>query len=503
MDEVKVIQQKDLEKCSDCSIDMPHMCQNEATFYKQKPFSSNTRCPSQSSSISSNSGDICRICHCEGAPDLPLITPCYCSGSLRYVHQTCLQQWIKSSNIRNCELCKFQFIMQTKVKPFNEWEYLEMTGLERKKLLCAMLFHIIAMTCVCWSLYVLIDRTLDEVQKGHLEWPFWTKLIVVGIGFMGGIVFMYIQCKAYFILCQRWKAYNRVIYVQNAPEKNTSIPDRDTNEASCSFKRTDSSKRSSENMPETSCIDIKGVRNLHIFFSEENQIRLHRNDRLSENRAALMQNEQYANCKEVMNNGTKMDKGGHKCGNTSLHIQIGNMDCNRAVDRPSCNANSNQSDAKIYGGALCPSDLNVNRLPECDNKEKFRNEFKSDQSVVKLQIKKAEIVIEFGENSNAVKCASKTEPTARPAHKEIQPSFDARYDSNCAGLAISPRRKFSSEEYLDCDKVANESNESPTSRLLINEDKVPLNVFKEKSVLKDWKSSEDLVGVGKSADLKF
>lgn len=84
-----------------------------------------------------------------------------------------------------------------------------MSGLERKKLLCAMLFHIIAMTCVCWSLYVLIDRTLDEVQKGHLEWPFWTKLIVVGIGFMGGIVFMYIQCKAYFVLCKRWKAYNR------------------------------------------------------------------------------------------------------------------------------------------------------------------------------------------------------------------------------------------------------------------------------------------------------
>ena len=89
-----------------------------------------------------------------------------------------------------------------------------MSGLERKKLLCAMLFHIIAMTCVCWSLYVLIDRTMDEVRKGHLEWPFWTKLIVVGIGFMGGIVFMYIQCRAYFVLCKRWKAYNRYMTVE-------------------------------------------------------------------------------------------------------------------------------------------------------------------------------------------------------------------------------------------------------------------------------------------------
>lgn len=30
---------------------------------------------------------------------------------------------------------------------------------------------------------------------GDLQWPFWTKLIVVGIGFIGGLVFMYIQCK--------------------------------------------------------------------------------------------------------------------------------------------------------------------------------------------------------------------------------------------------------------------------------------------------------------------
>lgn len=295
----------------------------------------------------------------------------------------------------------------------------------------------------------------------------------------------------------------RVIYVQNAPEKNSCNTDRDTTEASCSFKRNDSSKRHSENIPETSCIDIKGVRNLHIFFSEENQIRLHRNDRLSENRAALTQNEQYANCKEAINNGTKIDKGGHKCGNTSLHIQIGNMDYNRSVDRPSCNSNSNQADAKIYGGALCPSDLNVNRLPECDNKEKYRNEFKSDQSVVKLQIKKAEIVIEFGENSNAIKCANKTGDVARPAQKEMPASFDPKYNSNGSELAISPRRKFSSEEYLDCEKVANESNESPTSRLLISQDIVPLNSHKEKSTLKDWKSSEDLVGVDRKTNAKF
>lgn len=92
-----------------------------------------------------------------------------------------------------------------------------MTKVERRKIICSVTFHIIAITCVIWSLYVLIDRTTEEIKAGLLEWPFWTKLIVVAIGFTGGLVFMYVQCKMYIQLCQRWRAYNRIIYVQNCP----------------------------------------------------------------------------------------------------------------------------------------------------------------------------------------------------------------------------------------------------------------------------------------------
>lgn len=61
-----------------------------------------------------------RICHCEGDDESPLITPCHCTGSLRFVHQSCLQQWIKSSDTRCCELCKYEFIMETKLKPLRK-----------------------------------------------------------------------------------------------------------------------------------------------------------------------------------------------------------------------------------------------------------------------------------------------------------------------------------------------------------------------------------------------
>ncbi|KAM6105089.1 LOW QUALITY PROTEIN: E3 ubiquitin-protein ligase MARCHF8 [Pterocles gutturalis] len=168
----------------------------------------------------STSGDTCRICHCEGDDESPL-NPCHCTGT-HFVHQACLQQWIKSSDTRSCELCKYEFIMETKLKPLRKWEKLQMTASERRKIMCSVTFHIIAITCVVWSLYVLIDRTAEEIKQGQttgiLEWPFWTKLVVVAIGFTGGLLFMYVQCKVYVQLWKRLKAYNRVIYVQNCPE---------------------------------------------------------------------------------------------------------------------------------------------------------------------------------------------------------------------------------------------------------------------------------------------
>lgn len=71
-------------------------------------------------SVASSNVEICRICHCESEPDQPLISPCHCSGSLRYVHQSCLQKWIKSSDTKKCELCYYEFVMEAKMKPFRK-----------------------------------------------------------------------------------------------------------------------------------------------------------------------------------------------------------------------------------------------------------------------------------------------------------------------------------------------------------------------------------------------
>lgn len=48
--------------------------------------------------------DVCRICRNTGDADNPLRYPCACSGSIKFVHQECLLQWINHSNARQCEV---------------------------------------------------------------------------------------------------------------------------------------------------------------------------------------------------------------------------------------------------------------------------------------------------------------------------------------------------------------------------------------------------------------
>lgn len=53
--------------------------------------------------------DICRVCRSEGLPDRPLFHPCICTGSIKWIHQECLVQWMRYSRKEYCELCGHRF----------------------------------------------------------------------------------------------------------------------------------------------------------------------------------------------------------------------------------------------------------------------------------------------------------------------------------------------------------------------------------------------------------
>nr|CAD7594684.1 unnamed protein product [Timema genevievae] len=57
----------------------------------------------------SQGADICRVCRSEGIPDRPLYHPCICTGSIKWIHQECLLQWMRYSRKEYCELCGHRF----------------------------------------------------------------------------------------------------------------------------------------------------------------------------------------------------------------------------------------------------------------------------------------------------------------------------------------------------------------------------------------------------------
>ncbi|XP_014243311.1 E3 ubiquitin-protein ligase MARCH6 isoform X2 [Cimex lectularius] len=53
--------------------------------------------------------NICRVCRSEGNSDRPLFHPCICAGSIKWIHQECLVQWMRYSQKEFCELCGYRF----------------------------------------------------------------------------------------------------------------------------------------------------------------------------------------------------------------------------------------------------------------------------------------------------------------------------------------------------------------------------------------------------------
>ncbi|KAH0164518.1 hypothetical protein KCU67_g5107, partial [Aureobasidium melanogenum] len=65
--------------------------------------------PTEANDKSPSEADTCRICRSEGSAAEPLFYPCKCSGSIKFVHQDCLMEWLSHSNKKHCELCKTPF----------------------------------------------------------------------------------------------------------------------------------------------------------------------------------------------------------------------------------------------------------------------------------------------------------------------------------------------------------------------------------------------------------
>jgi hypothetical protein len=102
----------------------------------------------------------CRVCHGESEPNRELYYPCKCDGSIKYVHQDCLKEWLKHAREKTkCELCgeKFRF-----KKLYNTAIPDQLTILELFRELIPRIISVIKLfvkltiTCLAWGILVPI-----------------------------------------------------------------------------------------------------------------------------------------------------------------------------------------------------------------------------------------------------------------------------------------------------------------------------------------------------------
>uniref|UniRef100_A0A1I8A9G7 RING-CH-type domain-containing protein n=1 Tax=Steinernema glaseri TaxID=37863 RepID=A0A1I8A9G7_9BILA len=165
----------------------------------------------------SSSGDsLCRICHCTSTADSSdtLISPCRCSGSLQFVHMSCLLHWleISSRKLRRpaiCELCLYKY-RRKRILKYHDITLPECSrrdfGYQTVFLGAILLMFLSAVfTIICFQLEKNLgivgtgktDETTPGTDAQHIENVLSTVTLVSGIlFFFSFFVAMYAHIKS-------------------------------------------------------------------------------------------------------------------------------------------------------------------------------------------------------------------------------------------------------------------------------------------------------------------
>lgn len=164
----------------------------------------------KNSSLLSIPSTVCRICHTNTVNER-LLSPCYCKGSLAYVHLSCLERWLNQSSRSYCELCLYQYnAVETLRYGFFEgirlWvRHPRNRNHVRSDCLIAFLLTLVTLGLVVIC-FIGMDYFMIEGIKLGLS-KMWTKSFIVsflGVIMMGYVVTMYLIVKDQFVPWYTW-----------------------------------------------------------------------------------------------------------------------------------------------------------------------------------------------------------------------------------------------------------------------------------------------------------
>ncbi|WKX92526.1 hypothetical protein Q1695_010508 [Nippostrongylus brasiliensis] len=124
-------------------------------------------------SVCSSSTALCRICHteCESSRD-PFVSPCRCSGSLLYVHRSCLVHWLELSTRKmvpspRCELCGYNYRRRNYIS-LSSLHFPHLSTTDRLLNLLFVIVLIIMIICAVLSIHFLqLSEQYHSTLRGY------------------------------------------------------------------------------------------------------------------------------------------------------------------------------------------------------------------------------------------------------------------------------------------------------------------------------------------------
>lgn len=145
---------------------------------------------------------ICRFCYEESNDIKDFITPCKCSGSVKYVHRSCLDIWRSlnpdGENFNRCNVCKFNYVITELEEPIEEKQkrdddyYREVSTMLFKHLIIFILVIVFVAIMIFFYDNIFMEQNLkyNYGYKNNI-----TTYLILSIKFLSNLIVIYSVLK--------------------------------------------------------------------------------------------------------------------------------------------------------------------------------------------------------------------------------------------------------------------------------------------------------------------
>jgi hypothetical protein len=154
---------------------------------------------------------VCRICYEEETKEKgKILKPCKCDGSMKYIHEACLKQWIQDGrniyNFNQCEVCKHKY----KIKLFTRNKYSKQKCNKYcKSIACIMLCTFLTLLASSIIIYFLLINVMSMEDDSRMVLLKSLALTVSGL-ILTVLIFKLFSCKrkCFEKEIKEWKIYD-------------------------------------------------------------------------------------------------------------------------------------------------------------------------------------------------------------------------------------------------------------------------------------------------------